>query len=68
MKPQLLALLTAIAWGVGGYFEKKGLHLGNLAPEMGITIRTAVALVILGAVSFPNGKRSPRRARRRCFI
>ena len=25
MKPQLLALLTAIAWGVGGYFEKKGL-------------------------------------------
>ena len=30
MKPQLLALLTAAAWGVGGYFEKKGLHLGGL--------------------------------------
>ncbi len=59
MKPQLLALLTAIAWGVGGYFEKKGLHLGNLAPEMGITIRTAVALVILGAVSFPQWKTIP---------
>ncbi|GAP14286.1 predicted membrane protein [Longilinea arvoryzae] len=56
MKPQVLALLTAIAWGVGGYFEKKGLHLGNLAPEMGITIRTAVALVILGVVSFPQWK------------
>ena len=53
MKPQLLALLTAVAWGVGGYFEKKGLHLGNLSPQMGITIRTGVALVILAAASYP---------------
>lgn len=53
MKPQLFALLTAMAWGIGGYFEKKGLHLGNLSPQMGITIRTAIALIILGAVSFP---------------
>ena len=59
MKPQLLALITAIAWGIGGYFEKKGLHLGNLSPQMGITIRTAVALVILGAVSFPQWKTIP---------
>ena len=36
MKPQLLALLTAVAWGVGGYFEKKGLHAGNLPPQVGI--------------------------------
>jgi len=56
MKPQLLALLTAIAWGVGGYFEKKGLHMGNLSPQMGITIRTAIALVVLGSVSFPQWK------------
>ena len=56
MKPQLFALLTAIAWGVGGYFEKKGLVLGNLSPQMGITIRTAVALIILGVVSFPQWK------------
>ena len=56
MNPQFLALLTAIAWGVGGYFEKKGLHLGNLSPQMGITIRTAVALVVLGTVSFPQWK------------
>lgn len=56
MDPQFLALLTAIAWGVGGYFEKKGLHLGGLSPHMGITIRTAVALVILGAVSLPQWK------------
>ena len=59
MKPQLFALLTAIAWGVGGYFEKKGLHLGNLSPEMGITIRTAVALVVLALVSFPQIKTLP---------
>lgn len=56
MKPQILALLTAMAWGIGGYFEKKGLHLGNLSPQMGITIRTAVALVVLGIVSFPQWK------------
>ncbi|MFN3308922.1 MAG: EamA family transporter [Anaerolineales bacterium] len=56
MKPELFALLTAMAWGIGGYFEKKGLHLGNLSPQMGITIRTAVALVILAAVSFPQWK------------
>jgi transporter family protein len=59
MKPQVLALLTAITCGVGGYFEKKGLHLGNLSPEMGITLRTAIALVILGVVSFPQWKTIP---------
>jgi transporter family protein len=56
MKPQLLALITAMAWGIGGYFEKKGLHLGNLSPQMGITIRTGIALLILGTVSFPQWK------------
>jgi transporter family protein len=59
MNPQLLALLTAAAWGIGGYFEKKGLHLGGLSPQMGITIRTAVALVVLGVVSFPQWKTVP---------
>jgi len=59
MKPQLFALLTAIAWGVGGYFEKKGLHLGNLSPQMGITIRTGIALLILAWVSFPQWKNLP---------
>jgi transporter family protein len=59
MKPELFALLTAVAWGVGGYFEKKGLALGNLSPQLGITIRTAVAFVILGAVSFSQWKMLP---------
>jgi len=56
LKPQLFALLTAAAWGFGGYFEKKGLHLGNLSPQVGITVRTAVALVVLGFVSAPQWK------------
>lgn len=53
MKPELLALLTAMAWGFGGFFEKKGLHLGHLSPQVGITLRTAVAFLLLAAVSFP---------------
>ncbi len=56
MKPIIFALLTAACWGVGGYFEKRGLHLGNLPPQLGITIRTAVALVVLGLVSAPHWK------------
>jgi bacterial/archaeal transporter family protein len=52
LKPQLLALITAMAWGIGGYFEKKGLLLGNLPPQVGITIRTAVALVVLATISW----------------
>ena len=59
MKPQLFALLTALAWGVGGYFEKKGLHQGNLSPQVGIALRTAVALVVLGIFSFPHWKTVP---------
>lgn len=59
MRPEIYAILTAAAWGIGGFFEKKGLHLGNLSPQMGITIRTAVAFIILAAVSFPQWKTLP---------
>lgn len=59
MKPQVFALITAMAWGIGGFFEKRGLQMGNLTPQVGITIRTAVAIVILGAVSFPQWKTIP---------
>ncbi len=52
MKPQIFALITAIAWGVGGYFEKKGLHYAHISPELGITIRTFVALIILSIASY----------------
>ena len=53
MKAQWLALITAVAWGVGGYFEKRGLHDGNLPPRVGITVRAAIAAVVLGAISLP---------------
>ena len=56
MKPVFYAVLTALCWSVGGFFEKKGLHLGNLTPVMGITIRTATAILVLGLVSFPQWK------------
>ena len=59
MNPQPLALFTAMAWGIGGYFEKKGLHLGNLSPQMGVTVRTGVALLILAVASFPQWKTLP---------
>jgi transporter family protein len=59
MKPELLALLTAAAWGIGGYFEKKGLQMGDLSPQMGITLRTAVAFVLLAIASFPHWKSLP---------
>jgi transporter family protein len=53
MRPQLLALATAAAWGIGGYFEKKGLHDGALAPQVGAALRTLVALAVLAAVAAP---------------
>lgn len=53
MRPQLLALATAAAWGIGGYFEKKGLHEGALAPQVGATLRTAVALAVLAVAAAP---------------
>jgi transporter family protein len=48
-----------MAWGIGGFFEKKGLQTGGLSPQVGITIRTAVALIILGAFSYPEWKSIP---------
>jgi transporter family protein len=59
MRPYLLALLAAAACGVGGYFEKRGLLLGRLPAQLGIAIRTGVALVILGALSFPQWRTLP---------
>ena len=54
MKPQLYALIAAAAWGIGGYFEKRGLLLGGLTPHIGITLRTGVALILLAAFSAPH--------------
>lgn len=53
MQAFFLALLTAAAWGIGGFFEKKGLHAGNLSPQVGAFLRTVVAVVVLGLASGP---------------
>ncbi len=56
---ETLALLTAVCWAVGSFFEKKGLKLGGLSPQMGLTLRTATALLILTVVSWPMLKQIP---------
>jgi len=59
MKPVLFAFLTAVCWSVGGFFEKKGLRLGNLSPVLGITVRTGTALLVLCAAAWPGLKTLP---------
>ncbi len=54
MKAELFALLTAACWGIGSFFEKKGLALGNLPPFVGATIRTSISLIILLFLAWPN--------------
>lgn len=54
MKPEIFALLTAILWGVGSFFEKRGLHQGELSPQTGILIRTGTAFILLAVISYPS--------------
>ena len=52
----LYAVIAGVAWGIGGYFEKAGLRAMGIPPIAGITLRTAVALLILGLISIPAWK------------
>ncbi len=57
MKPYVYyAILAGAAWGLGGYFEKAGLRGVGIPPIAGITLRTLVALIVLGAISIPAWK------------
>jgi len=47
----LFAILAGTLWGVGGYFEKAGLREMGIPPIAGITLRTLVALIVLGLLS-----------------
>ncbi|MFA4986031.1 MAG: hypothetical protein WC712_05560, partial [Candidatus Brocadiia bacterium] len=60
MRPEFLALFTAILWASGSFFEKQGLRLGTIKPMMGITLRTAAALVVLALLSYPYWKDVPK--------
>ena len=53
MRAEIWAALTAVCWGAGSMLEKKGVHLGSLAPIMGTTLRTAFSLLLLAAISYP---------------
>lgn len=52
----LYAMLAGFAWGLGGFFEKAGLQALKLPPIAGITLRTVIALVVLGTLSIPAWK------------
>jgi transporter family protein len=52
----IYAILAGAAWGVGGYFEKWGLRLLGMPPIAGITLRTLIALIVLGLLSIPAWK------------
>lgn len=52
----LFAVVAGLAWGIGGYFEKAGLRAMGIPPIAGITLRTAVALMMLGLLSIPAWK------------
>ena len=53
MRAELWAVLTAICWAGGAFFEKKGVRLGGFAPVMGTTLRTATSVVLLLLLSRP---------------
>lgn len=52
----IYATLAGIFWGLGGYFEKAGLKEMGIPPIAGITLRTLIALIILGLISIPAWK------------
>ncbi len=54
MKAEVFALLTAACWGIGSFFEKKGLALGNIPPFAGAALRTSISLVILVFLALPS--------------
>ena len=52
----VFAALAGIAWGFGGYFEKTGLQALKIPSILGITLRSLIALIILGILSIPAWK------------
>jgi len=53
VRAEFWAVLTAVCWACGSFFEKKGVKLGGFAPVMGTAIRTATSLVLLTSMSYP---------------
>ncbi|MBN1550862.1 EamA family transporter [bacterium] len=53
MAAELWAVLTALCWAFGSFFEKKGVRLGGFSPVLGAAIRTTVSVLVLAAMSYP---------------
>jgi len=47
MKPQLLALLAGLCWGIGELFTTSVLHTKTVGPITAIAVRSTVALPLL---------------------
>ena len=47
MRPELFALATAVIWGVGSFYGKKGLALSSLDPKMGLCVKLFIALILM---------------------
>ncbi|MBN1330169.1 MAG: DMT family transporter [Candidatus Heimdallarchaeota archaeon] len=41
-----LALLTALCWGLGSFFGKRAMKIGQLSPLVGILLRTILSLIL----------------------
>jgi len=55
----VFAMIAGVAWGVGGYYEKAGIKAIGIPPIAGITLRTAVAFVVLGLLSMHSWQTIP---------
>ena len=53
MRAEAWAVLTALCWAGGSYFEKRGVKLGAFAPIMGTTVRTVTSVIVLLIISRP---------------
>ncbi len=53
MRPELLAILTAVLWAAGAFFGKRGMAQAELTPQQGLTIRLVVSALVLLALSAP---------------
>jgi transporter family protein len=52
---EYVALLTGICWGIGSFYGKRGMKQASISPQVGITIRSAIALVVLLILVFSAG-------------
>jgi bacterial/archaeal transporter family protein len=56
MKPQYFAILSAIAWGIGGFLEKRGVATGHITPAIGVVLRCVATSIILGIAGWQGWK------------